>query len=112
MARPAALYAQGQQVAQAVAALASAPAISICAAPLVVLSPDRDPRQVIGLHAGGRTIRLDADETILVAVTLEQERPFAGAEALAAGLRNAVAVTDLLAWAARMKILRSPTGQG
>ena len=69
-------------------------------------------RQVIGLHAGGRTIRLDADETILVAVTLEQERPFVGAEALAAGLRNAVAVTDLLALGARMKILRSPTGQG
>lgn len=112
MARPAALFQQAQHVAEALHALATAPAAGIHAAPLVVLSPEGPPRQVIGLHAGGRTIRLDADETILVAVTLEQERPFAGAEAVAAGLRSAVAVTDLLALGARMKILRSPTGQG
>lgn len=112
MARPAALFDQAQHVAQALLALETAPAVSVYAAPLVVISNDRPPRQVIGLHAGGRTVRLDADETILVAVALEHDRPFAGAKGLAAGLRAALAITDLLALAARMKILRSPTGQG
>lgn len=110
MARPAALFAQSEHVAEALLVLETAPAATIYAAPLVVLSIDRAPRQVIGLHAGGRTIRLDADETILVAVALEQERPFPGAEALAAGLRAAVTMTDLLALGARARVLRSPTG--
>lgn len=109
MARPAALAATEARVASALVAMETAPAVSIYAAPLVVLSADAPPRQVIGLHAGGRTIRLDTDEAILTAVALEHEA-FPGAKALAAGLRHAVSVTDLVALAARMKILRSPTG--
>jgi hypothetical protein len=110
MARPAALHVQAETVAQALIALETAPAATIYAAPLVVLSADRPPRQVIGLHAGGRSVRLDADEAILVAVALELDRPFQGAQALASGLRAAVTITDLLALGARAQVLRSPTG--
>jgi hypothetical protein len=110
MARPAALFAQAQTIAEALMVLETAPAASIYAAPLVVLSADRAPRQVIGLHAGGRSLRLDPDEAILVAVALEHDRPFQGAQALASGLRAAVTITDLLALGARAQVLRSPTG--
>ncbi|PHY20904.1 hypothetical protein [Caulobacter sp. BP25] len=110
MARPAALAATEARVASALAAFETAPAVTIFTAPLVVLSADAPPRQIIGLHAGGRTVRLDTDEAILTAVALEHDATLPGAKAMAAGLRHAVAVTDLVALAARMRTLRSPTG--
>lgn len=111
MVRPAALAEQQDRVDAAVTAIAAAPAEAVYAAPMVVLSLDRPPRPLIGLHAArARPLRLDIDETILVAVVLEQLRPCANAEALAAGLRAAAATADLLELGHRMRILRSPTG--
>lgn len=107
MARPAALAQQQERVALALMAIEAAPPASIYAAPLVVLSLDRPPRPIIGIHAGGRTVRLDVDETILVAVALELERKFPDAEHLARGLRATAGMADLLELGHRMRLLRS-----
>ena len=107
MARPAALADQQEHVTVALTAIEAAPPASVYAAPLVVLSLDRPPRPVIGVHAGGRTVRLDIDETILVAVALELQQPFPEASDMARGLRSAAGMADLLELGHRMRLLRS-----
>jgi hypothetical protein len=101
--------AQDNRIAEVLMALESAPAMSIHAAPMVVLSNDRPPRPVLGLHADGRRWALSVDDALITACALETELPFSGARALAAGLRAGVGVTDLLVLRSRMQALRQLT---
>lgn len=98
---------QDNRIAEVLMALESAPAMSIHAAPMVVLSNDRPPRPVLGLHADGRRWALSIDDALITARALDAELPFAGAKALAAGLRAGVGITDLLVLRARMHALRA-----
>lgn len=100
---------QDERIADVLMAMEIAPAARIHAAPMVVLSPRAPPRPVVGLHAGDRHWILSPEDALITARALETERPYPGAEALAAGLRANVSMTDLLVLRSRMTALRAQT---
>lgn len=108
----AAFTAQDERIAEVLMAMEIAPAARIHAAPMVVLSQDAPPRPVLGLHAGDRHWILTPEDALITARALETERPYPGAEALAAGLRANVTMTDLLVLRSRMTALRAQTARG